>query len=241
MENGLPSRPLDRLAALDPTGAVGKRLVGFARRLPGVSAGEREVQRLENAVFRELARRIDSASPPAQLPAAAANGRRPAGVSDAQTPPELMEALLQRSISQTPRDGERNLIEMLVRELVPDEARIIAALADGTPYAVIDVVGRGGSDRGRTLLANASNVGRAAGVVLPERTPTYVAHLLALDLARRGPELESLREQYDILLTERAVMKARDDSGGMRGARILRASLRISELGETLWKATRMG
>ena len=239
MDNGQPSKPLDRLAALDPTGAVGRRLVSFARRVPGVSAGEREVQRLEDALFRELARRIDYAQAPAELPAAPANGRGPVAFPESRTPPELMEALLQRSIAQTPRDGERNLIEMLVRELVPDEARILAALADGTPYALIDIVGRSGADRGRPLLTNISSVGRAAGVVLPERTPTYVAHMLTLDLARRGPELSSLRESYDILLTERAVMKARER--GARAGRVVKGTLRISELGETLWNATRIG
>jgi hypothetical protein len=238
MDNGQPSRPLDRLAALDPTGAVGRRLVGFARRVPGVSAGEREVQRLERALFRELARRIDDAAPPAELPRGAAHTRTAGAPERPASPPELMETLLRRSIAQTPNDGERTLIEMLVRELVPDEARILSALADGSAYALIDIVGRGGSDRGQTLLANVSSVGRAAGVVLPERTPTYVAHMLGLDLARRGGELESLREDYEILLTEPAVMKARGGHGGLRAARVVKGSLRISELGETLWKAT---
>jgi hypothetical protein len=75
MDNGQPSRLLDRLAALDPTGAVGRRLVGFARRVPGVSAGEREVQRLEHVLFRELARRIEDAVPPAELPRGAVHTR----------------------------------------------------------------------------------------------------------------------------------------------------------------------
>ena len=235
MENGQPSKPLDRLAALDPTGQVGRRLIGFARRVPGVSAGEREVQRLENAVFREIGRRIESSRPPAELPPAGSNGS--ARAAGSEPPTELMDRLLQRSIVQTPTDGERDLIEMLLRELVPDEARILSALSDGSPYALIDIVGRSGPDKGSLLLTNVSSVGRAAGVVLPERTPTYVTHLLALDLARRGPEREALRTDYEILLTEPAVMKAR--TKGTRQARVVKATLVISELGTTLWKATR--
>ena len=233
MDNG----PLDRLAALDPTGQVGRRLVGLARRVPLVSAGEREVERIENLIFRELGRRIESARP--GLPPGA-NGGSPAPGFPLTVPPppsEVFERLLQRSIAQTPTDGERNLIEMLVGELVPDEARILSALSDGSPYAVIDVVGRSGPDRGRILLANVSTVGRAAGVVLPAHTPTYVAHLLTLDLARRGPEIAKLHDQYEILLTEPAVMKLRGH--GMRPARVVKGTLRISELGETLWRATR--
>jgi hypothetical protein len=212
---------------------VGRRLLGLARRVPLVNAGERELERLENVIFRELGRRIESARP--ELPPPGANGGSPAGFPP--PPTEVMERLLKRSIAQTPNDGERNLVEMLVRELVPDEARILAALADGTAYALIDLVGRSGPDRGQTLLANICSVGRAAGVVLPSRTPTYVAHLLTLDLARRGPELRSLHEEYEILLTEPAVMKLRGH--GMRPARVVKGTLRISELGETLWKATR--
>jgi hypothetical protein len=55
---------------------------------------------------------------------------------------------------------------------------------------------------------------------------------------RRGPERQSLRDDYEILLTEPTVMKVRAGRSGVRPARVAKGTLRISELGETLWKAT---
>lgn len=240
--------PLDRLAALDPTGAVGHRFVSAARRVPGVTVGERQLQRLEDAVLRELGRRLDEArGEPAQLPrrtrAAAAGAAGNGEVTDAlgHTPAELMESLLQQSIEQTPDDGERSLAEKMLRELVPDEARILAALSDGTEYVLVDIVARGGPERGKPILAGASNVGRRAGVVLPEQVPVYVSHLLTLGLARRGPENESLADEYAILLTDPAVIHARESSSGLRPPRVLRSTVAISQLGAVVWKATHGG
>lgn len=244
-----PRGPLDRLAALDPTGQVGRRLVGVARRVPGVATGERQLQRLEDAVLRELGRRLDEARGAPQLTSRVGSSeglehsdpseQNGDGEEVGQTPAERMQSLLQRSIEQTPDEGERSLVEMLVRELVPDEARILAALADGSVYVLIDIVARGGSDRGRRILANASGVGRAAGVVLPERVPTYVTHLLSLDLVVRGPQDDSLHDQYEILLTDPALIRARRQStAGLRSPRVVRATLRISDLGQTVWSQT---
>jgi hypothetical protein len=247
--------PLDRLARLDPTRLVGPRAVGVARRLPGVTAGERVVQRLEDAVLRELGRRLDEAGARPELSAGEPGGPRPSRTPDTPrtpgtpgtpsgapepSPTELMDSLLRRSIDQDPAAGERSLVELMIRELVPDEARMLAALSDGSAFPVIDVVVRGGGESGRVLLGNASSLGRQAGVVLPERVPVYLTHMLALGLAQRGGEDPKLREEYEILLTEPAVMKARaHPPAGLRRPRTVRATVRISDLGRSVWTASR--
>jgi hypothetical protein len=252
--------PLDRLARLDPTRLVGPRAVDVARRLPGVTAGERVVQRLEDAVLRELGRRLDEAGARPELSAGEPGGpggprpspSRPSRPSrtpgtpgtpnDAPepSPTQLMDSLLRRSIDQDPAAGERSLVDLMIRELVPDEARMLAALSDGSAFPVIDVVARGGGESGRVLLGNASSLGRQAGVVLPERVPVYLTHMLALGLAQRGGEDPKLREEYEILLTEPAVMKARaHPPAGLRRPRTVRATVRISDLGRSVWTASR--
>jgi hypothetical protein len=226
--------PLDRLARLDPTRLVGPRAVDVARRLPGVSAGERIVQRVEDAVLRELGRRLEDVGARPEL------GAGDPGDAAEPSPTELMDSLLRRSIDQDPAAGERSLVELIIRELVPDEARMLAALSDGSAFPVIDVVARGGGESGRVLIGNASSLGRQAGVVLPERVPVYLTHMLALGLAERGGEEAKLREEYEILLTEPAVMKARaHPPAGLRRPRTVRATVRISDLGRSVWTASR--
>lgn len=222
--------PLDRLVALDPTGIMGGRLVNAARRVPGVSRGEEQYGRLERALLRGLMRRLNGgeASTPPQLPEPA----------PPRSPADVMDDLLRQSIAQTPDDGERALVEMIVRELVPDEARILAALADGTTFPLVHV-GRSGRGAGDGwIVSNVSSVGRAAGVVLPERVPAYIGHMLALSLVLIGAEGRSFSEEYDILLTDPAVIAARA-SVGRRRARVHFATLRVSELGSAVWAACR--
>jgi hypothetical protein len=188
--------------------------------MPGVALAERQLDQLERVVIRALGTRIEEAR---MLELPAPERGSPDG---GRSPAEVMADLLRRSIGQTPAEGERSLVEMLVRELVPDEARILAAMADGTTFPVLHLEG---------VIANVSSVGRAAGVVLPERVPTYVSHLRNLDLVSFGPEDPSLREEYDILLTDSAVLKARSLAGRMRRVRIQRATLRVSDLGAAVW------
>jgi hypothetical protein len=232
--------PLDRLAALDPTGLVGTRVVDVARRVPGVAAGERIAQRVEGAVLRELSRRLDEATGTGRELGAGEAVDGPVSVRRTARPsaPELMNSLLRASIDQDPAGGERSLMELMIGDLVPDEARMLAALSDGTTFPLIDIVARGGTDTGRVLLANVSSVGRQAGVVLPDRVPVYLAHMLSLGLLQRGGEDGSLREEYEILLTDPAVIKARSQPGaGLRRPRVVRGTVRIADLGRSVWAA----
>jgi hypothetical protein len=86
-----------------------------------------------------------------------------------------MERMLRRSMDQTPSESQRSLFEHLVRELVPDEAPILAALADGSTYPLLDVAAAPRGKAIRVVLRNASSVGRAAGVAAPSLVPTYVS------------------------------------------------------------------
>jgi Abortive infection alpha len=129
------------------------------------------------------------------------------------------------------------LLEVLVGELVPDEARILSALSDGSIYALVHIAEPGIGGYRHRVLENASSVGRAAGVSLPEYVHLYVSHLLRIGLVESGPEDHSLKDEYDILLSEpklRATIAARGK--GPRGVRIMRRTVRISDLGRELWE-----
>lgn len=214
--------------------AVLSDVLGVARRVPGVRLTERALGALERIALSELQRRLD------QL------GRRDrvelepyAGPSDAPALSLRMERLLRRSMDQTPSDSRRTLFEHLIAELVPDEARIISALADGSRYPVVDVVvgGRGGADT--VVLGHMSSVGRAAGVANPAFVPAYVGHLLGLGLAELGSEDRSIDDEYQILMTDAVVRDALAEasSAGRRATRTVRRTVAISALGSELWAA----
>ncbi|MCK9250475.1 MAG: DUF4393 domain-containing protein [Solirubrobacteraceae bacterium] len=253
-------RLVDRLAARDPTGVMPEAL-RIGRRLPGAAFLERQGDRIERAVVGELRRRLEIPA----LPAGSDDGGAPApgrdaghdgaprsdgrpGRSDRGTangaapdadPTATMEQLLQRSVAESRDDSRRSLFRTLLSEMVPDEARILAALADGRPFAVIHIATPG--SHGTIVLENASSVGRSAGVTLVDQVPTYLSHLRGLGLVEIGPSHPSLSDEYAVLLTDRPVQEARQRAraGGRRPARIIRRSVRISALGAELWRSTR--
>ena len=218
-----------RLGALLGTAAsIAKRTPGFSTSL-GVT--ERELARVEGLVWREVRNRMDAAAGPSPTgPAAAGSGPPDDAARD------LLAQLLTISIEQSAQEARSRLFVSLLAQLQPDEARVLAALSDGSEYPVINVATRGSFGMsGPAVLENASTVGRAAGVALPDWVPTYVTHLQQLQLVSVGPESHALADGYEILLTEAVVRQAQADAGSR--ARILRRSLHQSPLGHELWAA----
>lgn len=153
------------------------------------------------------------------------------------TPPPLragMAELLRRSTASDAETAAEHLYALLLAQLAPDEARILSSLAGGSAYPVVDVVERTGLGAARVVLRNASTVGKAAGVSLPSHVPAYVTRLAGFGLALLGPEDVALSTEYEILVTDEAVRRAQQ---GLRRARFVRRSVRISPLGADFWAA----
>jgi hypothetical protein len=161
-----------------------------------------------------------------------AGGARPAP----EPVPAEMQRLLLRSLEQTTAGGRQELFRTLLHQLVPDEARIIAALGNGTASPLVDVqtrpvVGKAGT----TVLENASLIGRTAAVAVPQLTPVYVGHLRSLGLLEIGPEDPALAREYEVLMAEELVRNALDHPNGLLPPRVVRRTLRLSPLGRELW------
>jgi hypothetical protein len=154
---------------------------------------------------------------------------------------ERMNELLQTSMFQTPAESLEKLAGRIAELIVPDEARIVAALADGDAYPLIHVVAGGRSRSLRRVLANASSVGRAAGVALPAQTPAYLGHLFALGLIEEGPEDRALVDDYSILSTDETVRNALDAAvaAGLKTQRLVKRTVHLSPLGHRLWAVWR--
>ena len=188
----------------------------------------------ERAVIRAIKAHLAEIDPPAP---------EPADTSDQliASPTDVMRDLLDRSMYTRPDDSRTALYLSLLADLLPDEARILAALSDGSAYPVIDIAEPLLGSSTAFVLTNASTVGRAAGVTLPHHTPLYVTRLVLAGIAVIGPEGgNAMYDDYEMLLTDAgvnlAIAKARR---GIRSARVIRRTVRMSELGQELWEAAK--
>jgi hypothetical protein len=151
-----------------------------------------------------------------------------------------MRTLLDRALDQSTSGSQVELFHHILDQLVADEARIIGALSDGSSSPAVNIYDwTRRRTPGRALLENASLVGRNANVALPDMVPTYVSHLLSLGLVEMGPEDTDLKDDYEILMAETAVLRAiAEASRGPLAARVDKRTLTLSPLGHALWKAT---
>jgi hypothetical protein len=159
----------------------------------------------------------------------------------------MVQEMLERSMLQSPKQAKEAQFKRIVMQLVPDEVRILNAMADGRPHPAIDAgVGFAGAGVDDAIVRYASTVGIEAGVRWPDQVPVYVAHLKALNLIDLGPADDQLRERYEILETEPAVTDAdeaadsRDSESvlhklSLRKSKHERYTITISDTGRQLW------
>ncbi len=216
---------------------------GLARRLPGGEQVQREVQKLQDAAINEVRRVLDvptghSASPEEERAVLLIKNADP----DGEPLRAAMSELLDRSVEDSRISNREYLYGNIISQLVPDEARILAALSDGTKFAVVDVVAKPGIGRNnaRTVLANASSVGRLAGVTSLDNVSTYITRLNSFGLVHLLPEDPALITQYEILATEADVQAAEAsiEAGRAGSPKLVRKTLVLSQFGRQFWQAS---
>ncbi|MGN6605421.1 MAG: Abi-alpha family protein [Jatrophihabitans sp.] len=222
----------------------GRSYLRLARQVPGVATLEREAGRFTRAVVERAAELIDEprTAAPATVYATADEGQVLARAHDAHATEieplrAAMEDLLQRSTELT--SSRQYLFGSIVSQLVPDEARILATLADGGAFAAADVVVKPGRGQVRTVLANASTVGHAAGVRVPADTAAYLTRLFRFGLVDFGPADARLAPQYEAITADETVTRARvtAEAGRQGGVRYQRKTVRLSDFGREFWSA----
>jgi abortive infection alpha-like protein len=185
---------------------------------------------------RQIATLVGGGQDPAEDPPPAAIPAKP----EADSLSSKMNRLLERALDQSTSSSQMELFHHILDQLVADEARIIGALSDGSSSPLVTVhdgVRRGVA--GRAVLENASLIGRTANVALPAMVPTYVGHLLSLGLLEIGPEAPELKDDYEVLMAETAVLAAiKTASRGPLPAKVDKFTLTLSGLGHALWAAT---
>jgi hypothetical protein len=222
----------------------------LTRKLPGLDQAERGIRQVERSLLSELRRRLDEVDDPyhAALTAASAMNRgdangRPIEATVTLVPARdheeplraAMAELLNHSIGFGRDRAREYLFAVILRQLTPDEARILAALSDGSPFPAIDVAERTNlGAAGRIVLRNASTVGKAAGVSLPDQVPGYLTRLIGLGLVDLDEEVPALETQYEILLTDETVRAVEKQ---VRRVKVIRRTVHISRLGAQFWQA----
>lgn len=147
------------------------------------------------------------------------------------------ETLLRRSRSLDDLD-EHPAMSRVLREISPDEARIIRYLGETGPQAVIDVVAHNPWTRKfRELAHNASIVGREAGCAQAEDTPIYLDNLSRLGVVViRGYRMRS-QPNYDFILAQPEVMYVTKPVGRLVRLKHIYKGVELSLFGRELFRA----
>jgi hypothetical protein len=205
-------------------------------RLPGGAFVKEQLDRVEHLALGELKQRLDrlEQSPSVSVLAVSVSAQQR---QRRRTPGALLRQLLAQSADQSREQAVEAFYVSILRGMVPDQARILSVLSDGSGYPFIHVMAS--SKLGLSavpMLEYASTVGRAARVVAGELTPAYVRQMAHWGLIETAPEDPAQRVHYELLETEESVRRliARIEKNGER-SRIVRRSLKISELGLALW------
>lgn len=187
----------------------------------------------ERQILGLLDARIDAATRPSPEPTAPRSTARPENLNT------KLSRLLRQAVDQSTFSGQQELFHKILDQLVPDEARIIAALSDGSVSPLVNVRARAIAGFARRLeLENMSLIGKTANLALGGQTPAYVSHLLTLGLVEIGPNDPRLKVEYEILCADTAVLRAMKDARrGPVPAHVERHTLRLSGLGLALWAA----
>lgn len=219
-------------------GALFQRMSQIAHALPGAQFAQRQIERVETRVLSELKERMDriEPAPPRRSDGVVAPfaADRPASLA------EHMAMLMERAAEQTREQALEDLFRQIITELVPDEARILGALSDGTAYPMLHVaIGPRVGPAPRRIAENISSIGKPAGVKLLEQVPAYIAHLRALELVESAAEDKQFEIKYQILESDLAIKQAVDRAqpGALSAVQYLRRTLRLSDFGRQFWQA----
>lgn len=208
------------------------RLRDLALRLPGANIAREAYDGIEQFALSELKQRLDAIDPPQPK----ARDNTATTLSQRMHPRLLLAALLDEATEQDRDAAQRALYTSILLELTADEACLLAALSDGSEYALINIVVGNFRTGQRVAARNFCSIERGAPVKLRDYVPAYTEHLLNLGLAEVGAENRSLEMKYQILEGSPKVSHImRELAQQNRQVKAQRRTLRISQLGRDLW------
>jgi len=165
-------------------------------------------------------------------------GRRDASASHARprTLREQGEALLARSRDVRDDEADHPAYAHILRELAPDEARILVLLMEGGPQPSVDVRTGGPSALvGSHLIAAQLNmIGARAGLRHVDRVPAYLNNLFRLGLIWFSREQLKDPLEYQVVEAQPDVLAALHSA---RSTRVVRRSVQLTPFGTGFCRA----
>jgi hypothetical protein len=240
----LTASGLVRLAASAPLRAGGAVVRGSVTATAGlvreVSSGdpiteivERQVEAVRSRLVRALG--IDDLAPPAPALTRGEPGRVPVADLRAQG-----DELLRRLPDPAPSDREGYpAFARILRELLPDEARILRFMALAGPQPAIDVRTRTRLGTRSELIAGGINlVAQMAGCAQPDRDQEYLANLERLGMICFSAEQVEDPRRYSLVEAQpaasAAMSRARKAATVCRSIRMTRFGLEFCDVCFTL-------
>lgn len=139
-------------------------------------------------------------------------------------------ALLQRSRDVWRTEERHPAYETILRELAPDEARLLVLLLRDGPQPSVDVRigGAMGRLQSRIVARGLTMMGSRASVRYPHLVPSYLNNLTRLGLIWQSPE--ALREllRYQVVAAQPDVLEAKHS---VRSAKVVRRSIHLTPFG----------
>ena len=209
-----------------------------AEEWPVAGSAVRRFQDAETWAMAELKQRLDAMS---DAPQERARTRGPA--VEGPAPQDMMARLIMQSRGVDPEAARVWMYRQTLSRLVPDQVAMMALLAD-REIAPLCNVAAGRLPAGPVsvvVLANASSLGRDAGVLLRDYVPQYMSEMLALGVFEAGPEDGRLADQYELLLADTQLRKTMDRVRREMKLypRLQRFSVHMSDYGKALWQDCR--
>jgi hypothetical protein len=227
--------------------AVMRYATQVGRRFAIVNAVERRARALEDRVVGSLSERLQSRERGGRGSSRARDGEAKAQrafyVSVHEPPAQLLDELLGMAERQSADDARESLFSSLLRQLTPDEALLLARFSDGTPRAIahLDAGGRLGVP-GERLSGYFSLLEREISLNLPAMAPHYLQRLVMFGLLEEREPVPLSKAAHGSLQNHASVQAALAQwRKAKQRPRLRFASLRLSELGEALWRACRPG
>lgn len=223
------------------------RARGLAELAPGAEVVRGKVREAEDRLLTHLWVRMNAAAPALEAPAPVHDTETPIASSgtsagDSAAPRSVAErgqALMERSLNQTPDSAITDYASRVLNQLVPDEMRILSATSDGSGIPCCDLEARGRMGGGMRMHALLSRAGNQAGAMLVEATSYYLGHLLAVGLLAVAPPDPDAKQAYEMIENDGEVMAmaARIEKEMKMRPRFVHYTVTLSALGSRFMKA----
>lgn len=195
------------------------RIQQLLLQLPPVQRADARYHEVENELLHGLKHRLEALHEPGEMDGS----------------PDSLHQLLDVSMEQSVPQAQAMLVQRQLANLTADEARLLAALSDGSAFPLLTVQSGGRFSRGEVLYRH-SNVGRAAGIQCNDFIALYLSRLFAQGLVIASSFTEALRTDYELCEGDSGFRTAKTElQTHLPKLSTRRETLRISPLGRQLW------